>query len=109
MICDPFMLFFDSESAALTAGSLRLIDNIVAAKIQMPLRVIGYADAPGSERHNLALSLKRAEAVKRALVARGVPEGMILVGGRGETGFFVATNGPEAQNRRVQVSDCERM
>ena len=109
--CDPFYIFFDSGSATVTAGSHRMIDNIVSAKdhLQPPIRVIGYADGPGSESYNLTLSLRRAEAVKSALVARGVPASRIVVGARGETGFIIRTDAAEIQNRRVQVSSCERV
>jgi OOP family OmpA-OmpF porin len=105
------MLFFDAGSAALTAGSQRMINNIVSVKahLTLPIRVVGHSDAPGSSAYNLALSRKRAEAVKRALVAKGIPASMIIVGARGETGFVVKTNAAEAQNRRVQVSECEQV
>jgi OmpA-OmpF porin, OOP family len=109
ILCDPFMLFFEAGSARLTANSQRMIDNIVSVKDQWksPIKIIGYADAPGSERDNLALSRRRAEAVRSALVAQGIPASMLIVGARGETGFFVDTDAAEAQNRRVQVSECE--
>jgi OmpA-OmpF porin, OOP family len=111
ILCDPFYLFFDAGSARLTAGSQRMIGNIVSVKDLMkpPIRVVGYADAPGSERYNLTLSLRRAKAVRAALIAKGVPADWIIVGARGETNFLVETDAAEGQNRRVQVSECERL
>ena len=109
IFCDPFMIFFDSGSTRLTTSSQRMIDNIVSVKDQWkpPLRIIGHADAPGAERDNLALSRRWAEAVKSALIAKGMPASMLIVGGRGETRMLVDTDAAEAQNRRVHVSDCE--
>ncbi len=39
----------------------------------------GYADERGDIPHNMTLSQKRAEAVKAALIASGVPEDQILI------------------------------
>ena len=45
------------------------------------LRVEGHADESGSSRHNLELSRARAEAVRAALVARGIaPERLEAIG-----------------------------
>ncbi len=106
--CDPFLLFFDAGSATVTAKAHRTIDNIVSAKDDMKphLKVIGYTDAPGSKSYNLELSRLRAEAVKAALIAKGVPASMIIVGAGGEAHPLVERDVAEAQNRRVQVSAC---
>ncbi len=53
----------------------------------------------------MALSLRRANAVKDALVREGVPATAIAVIGRGEQGLLVQTgpNVREPQNRRVEI------
>ena len=53
----------------------------------------------------MALSLRRANAVKDALVREGVPATAIAVVGRGEQGLLVQTgsNVREPQNRRVEI------
>lgn len=106
--CDPFILFFEFGSAKLTVGSQRIIDNIVSVKhhFRVPLKVVGHADAPGSPSYNRRLSKRRAEAVKAALSARGVQSSNLIVVARGEAYPLVETGGAEAQNRRVEVSDC---
>ena len=47
--------------------------------------VIGHADHIGSEKYNLNLSQRRANAVKTYLVRQGIPTGKINAEGRGES------------------------
>ena len=59
----------------------------------------------GPESYDMALSLRRANAVKDALVREGVPAQAISVVGRGEQGLLVQTGDGvrEPQNRRVEI------
>jgi OmpA-OmpF porin, OOP family len=106
--CDPFILFFDYGSTKLTVGSQRIIDNIVSVKDHFggPLTVVGHADAPGSPSYNRRLSKRRAEAVKAALIVKGLRSSDLVVVAMGETRPLVETGGAEAQNRRVEVANC---
>jgi outer membrane protein OmpA-like peptidoglycan-associated protein len=54
----------------------------------------------------MALSLRRANAVKDALVRNGVPAQVVAVIGRGEAGLLVQTGDGvrEPQNRRVEIA-----
>jgi outer membrane protein OmpA-like peptidoglycan-associated protein len=65
----------------------------------------GHADTSGPENYNMALSLRRANAVKDALVREGVPATAIAVIGRGESQPLVPTADGvrEPQNRRVEI------
>jgi OmpA-OmpF porin, OOP family len=67
--------------------------------------VVGFADGSGSEIYNMALSLRRANAVKVALVNEGVPSSAIVVIAKGATQPLVATPDGvrEWQNRRVEL------
>ena len=70
-----------------------------------PILIEGHTDADGSNEYNLELSRLRAEAVRSALVAGGLPPGNIETQGYGET-RPVASNGTtagKAQNRRVEI------
>jgi hypothetical protein len=65
----------------------------------------GHTDTAGHASYNMALSLRRANAVKNGLVANGVPATSIAVIGKGETSLLVQTpdNVREPQNRRVEI------
>jgi len=65
----------------------------------------GHTDKSGPDDYNMALSLRRANAVKDALVRDGVPAGVISVVGRGESQPLVPTADGvrEPQNRRVEI------
>ncbi len=65
----------------------------------------GHTDTSGPDAYNMALSLRRANAVKNALVQQGVPATAIAVVGRGEQGLLVQTADGvrEPQNRRVEI------
>jgi K(+)-stimulated pyrophosphate-energized sodium pump len=66
---------FDSGSARLNPISSEQLDNITAILSAYPtvhLNLAGYSDKLGSPQQNTGLSLSRAEALKGALVARGI-------------------------------------
>jgi OOP family OmpA-OmpF porin len=67
--------------------------------------VIGHTDRVGTDPFNDALSKARAEVVRRALVARGIAPGNIVVVGRGKREPIVPTADgvAEARNRRVEI------
>lgn len=55
------------------------------ARTGVAFQIIGHADAPGTPEYNLELSRKRAEEVRRQLLANGVkPEQILEVRGDGE-------------------------
>ena len=64
----------------------------------------GYSDPVGDEYHNLLLSAQRAESVKRALVARGIPAQRLLVQALGESELANREDPGAAENRRVVVT-----
>jgi outer membrane protein OmpA-like peptidoglycan-associated protein len=105
---DPFLLFFDHASAEVGARHTYLLVNIekaVQATQAKRVEIVGHADRKGSSRFNLALSRRRAAAIKAALVRRGVPERVITVDAVGEDRPIVPTADgvAEAQNRFVTV------
>ena len=103
-----FMVFFDWDSAKLNPQATNVVGQAAAAfKSKGGARIMatGHTDTSGSEAYNMALSLRRANAVKDALVQQGVPATAISVVGRGEQGLLVQTgpNVREPQNRRVEI------
>jgi opacity protein-like surface antigen len=103
-----FIVFFDFDRANLTAQAVTTIKQAAAAaKTQNKTRigVTGHADRSGTDAYNMALSLRRANAVKDQLVREGIPAANITVVGRGESQPLVPTADGvrEPQNRRVEI------
>ena len=103
-----FMVFFDWDRSNLSAQALNTIKQAAAAyktKGNARVTATGHTDTSGPEAYNMALSLRRANTVKDALVREGVPATAIAVIGRGEAGLLVKTADGvrEPQNRRVEI------
>jgi OOP family OmpA-OmpF porin len=103
-----FMVFFDWDRSNLSAQALNTIKQAAAAyktKGNARVTATGHTDTSGTEAYNMALSLRRANAVKDALVRDGVPAMAISVIGKGETQPLVQTADGvrEPQNRRVEI------
>ncbi|WP_170272636.1 OmpA family protein [Litorivicinus lipolyticus] len=100
---------FDTNIATIKSGYVSDIDNLASFLGEYPnTRVLlgGHTDSVGSAAFNMTLSQKRADAVKRALVARGVQSDRIDAKGFGES-KPIADNMNAAgreQNRRVVAS-----
>jgi OmpA-OmpF porin, OOP family len=105
---NSFMVFFDWDRSNLSQQALTTIGQAAAtfkAKGNARITATGHTDTSGPENYNMALSLRRANAVKDALVRNGVPATAIAVIGRGEQGLLVPTPDGvrEPQNRRVEI------
>jgi len=103
-----YMVFFDWDRSNLSAQALNTIKqaaNAYKTKGNARITATGHADRSGPENYNMALSLRRANAVKDALVREGVPATAIAVIGRGESQPLVPTADGvrEPQNRRVEI------
>jgi OmpA family protein len=103
-----FMVFFDWDRSNLSAQAVQTVQQAAAAfKTRGSARITatGHTDTSGPEAYNMALSLRRANAVKNQLVTEGVPAQAINVIGRGEANPLVATGDGvrEPQNRRVEI------
>jgi outer membrane protein OmpA-like peptidoglycan-associated protein len=109
MVAPPsFMVFFDWDRSNLSQQALSTIKQAADAfktKGNARITATGHTDTSGPEAYNMALSLRRANAVKDALVREGVPAQAISVVGRGEQGLLVQTGDGvrEPQNRRVEI------
>lgn len=99
---------FAVGSARLPATASPLLDGVVSNLKEHPDRVIviaGHADNTGNARYNDALAIKRAEAVRTALLKRGVDPARIAIRSFGESNP-VASNDNVAgrqENRRVDA------
>ena len=108
VLAKTYIVFFDWDRSTLTPDALKTIADAAAASktggVQR-VNVTGHADRSGSDQYNMALSLRRAGAVKDQLVRNGVPANQIVVVGRGESQPLVPTADGvrEPQNRRVEI------
>jgi len=97
------------DTASTSVGATR--DNALTAIARAitycrgVLRIEGHTDNVGKAASNNALSRKRAEAVRSALIARGVPAERLVAEGFGST-RPVASNDNDngrARNRRIEI------
>jgi outer membrane protein OmpA-like peptidoglycan-associated protein len=101
-------VLFDSGQATLKPGAMGTIDRLATFLNQTPERSVtieGHTDSMGSDTYNMSLSENRANSVKAALTAKGIPADRIVAVGKGE-GVPVASNDNSAgrqQNRRVEI------
>ena len=105
---ESFLIFFAFDKYDLTPAAMEVIKDAVMAAQETGFNefsVTGHTDTVGSAEYNLKLSLRRANAVKDALVAAGVPADNISVAGRGETDLAVPTAQGvyEQANRRAVI------
>ena len=101
-------VLFASGRSTLMSGAMRSIDKLSQFLRENPARNIlieGHTDSVGSEMTNLSLSQQRADAVKMALLSRGIANSRITTRGYGES-YPIADNSTNAgrqQNRRVEI------
>lgn len=68
--------------------------------------IVGHTDWIGSDAYNLRLSVRRAEAVREALIRAGIPADRLRAEGRGESRPVAdnRTDAGRAKNRRVEIA-----
>ena len=103
-----FVLYFHFDRIDLTTDSEPVLARIKEALAAMPaaeVLIVGHTDTMGSEARNDRLALRRAEVVRAALIAVGIPPSAISVSGRGERDLAVETADgmPEPRNRRAEI------
>ncbi len=98
---------FASDSAVIRSASALLLDGIARAAKACPgrLRIEGHTDDVGRDPANSMLSLRRAEAVRTALIRRGVEADRLIAEGFGHTRPIAdnATEAGRARNRRIEI------
>lgn len=98
---------FDTDSDRIKAAGKPVLDRAVEIMNKYPqlrVEVSGHTDSNGSYRHNVDLSRRRAESVKRYMVDKGVDAGRIETRGAGpdEAIDTNATAEGRAKNRRIE-------
>ena len=104
-----YLVFFDWDQSTLGPGAQSVLDAVAAEVSKRSLsavNVVGHADTSGPTDYNQKLAQRRANAVRDALVQRGVSANLINASSRGEDELLVATpdNVREPANRRAQIS-----
>ena len=105
----PLVVYFGMGSSAIRNEDKGVLDHASRAYNEgKPIVMIltGTADRTGNAEENLVLSERRATAVLKGLLARGIPADRFQVLAKGETELPVPTNPgvAELQNRRVEIT-----
>jgi len=97
----------DKKAEKLKKAILDARKKLDAAGIKtFKFEVSGHTDSSGDAAHNQALSEKRAAAIKRELVKKGVPESEVVAIGLGAGRMLVKpddTPAKKARNRRYEI------
>jgi outer membrane protein OmpA-like peptidoglycan-associated protein len=101
-------VLFGTDQAALTPDGMRTankLGNVLANNPQRTVLIEGYTDSTGSSAHNLELSQRRADSVRKALTDMGISRDRIATHGYGNA--FPAAGNDSASgrqmNRRVEI------
>jgi outer membrane protein OmpA-like peptidoglycan-associated protein len=107
-------IYFETDKDEIKAISFPLLDAIAATikgnpQIQL-IEIQGHADERGDDAHNLDLTERRAQSVRRALEERGVEPGRLKAHGYGETKPICTQHNEDcwSQNRRVEFIILKR-
>ncbi|MGE8426738.1 MAG: OmpA family protein [Sphingobacterium sp.] len=101
-------ILFDTGSDKIrpeSFGTLKEIATVLNALPEIKIKIVGHTDSDGEAAANLALSRKRAEAIKKVLVEDfQVKSEMLSVDGKGATEPVSSntTAAGKAENRRVE-------
>ena len=101
-------LLFEVDKAELKPDAVKHLGELSSVLVKYPddhIEVVGFTDSTGDQAHNQDLSRRRAEAVRKVLVERGVPEKQAMAVGMGEAQPVDTndTTAGRARNRRVEL------
>jgi outer membrane protein OmpA-like peptidoglycan-associated protein len=99
---------FDFDKSTLRPDAIPTLDEAaraLQAESGLQVSVEGHTDSRGTDAYNDALSLRRANTVRRYLADHGVDAGRLSVVGHGESKPVASndTDDGRAQNRRVEL------
>lgn len=103
---------FTEASAALTPESRALLNEVAIALkpcVGSIIAVNGHTDRVGDENANIALSRARADAVRWALIGRGIPADGLRSAGYGSARPIEGLDPADDANRRIDFSVIEKV
>jgi outer membrane protein OmpA-like peptidoglycan-associated protein len=105
---NDFLIFFDRSSAEMTPAALDVAD-LIAQQFKSTgakgVRIVGHIDPEPVEAANAVLARTRGEAVRAALLAKGIPEAVIVMVAAGSSRPMAPPSAePEPVNRRVEIA-----
>jgi peptidoglycan-associated lipoprotein len=102
------IVYFDYDSSEIRSQYLPVVAAHAAYLVKYPtarVRLEGHTDDRGSREYNIGLGERRAQTVRRALLAQGVAEAQVTTLSYGEERPAVegSDEAAFAQNRRVEL------
>jgi hypothetical protein len=89
-----------AELLPTASASVEAVACLLGADPALTVQIEVHTDARGADAWNLRLSQDRADAVRAALIERGVADGRVTAVGYGET---LPLGGPSSADRRVEL------
>ncbi len=104
-----YIVFFDWDESTLNAGANAILDSAAEeaqGRSLTSIDLVGHTDTSGPRDYNQKLSMRRANAVRDAMVQRGIAPNMLSVNHRGENELLVDTPDGvrEPANRRTEIT-----
>lgn len=81
------------------------VTNTLKSNPNTSVIILGHTDSDCTNEKNLMLSVKRAQAVKRVIMSKGIEDSRIVARGFGETKPIISnrTSIGRSQNRRAEI------
>ncbi len=101
-------VYFDTDKATIKPKSFKQLNEIAGLlkeKKGMEIEIAGHTDNVGTKEHNMALSQRRADAIRNYLIKKGANPNHITAVGYGDQQPIDSNATPEgrAKNRRIEV------